>query len=282
MLISLVYEKTTYKFIIFMSDSTGIAQRGQQTTTSQQTSSNDNDSMQNGILLAKSSPLTLKALQRYLDDTFGIGPIKPLKLPSKFILKELESYLTPIAFDTIVGTLNITISFSAPIAPHLQSLTINIPSQTLWKAYEVASKTSSRETEGVMGVLGNWLFKKTGLNLPLRTDQTNNTYSLTEANHNPNSNTTAPSEQAETQDTATEPQIPLRISRILNAAYAISTEGRLKLASKAVQAADSRRNGLNNDDEASPQQREGVVVANETLLHAILDEAQRQARGDTD
>ncbi|EXJ78399.1 hypothetical protein A1O1_08799 [Capronia coronata CBS 617.96] len=174
LIISLVYDKATYKFIIYTADLVGgedqqaptrprtrtggrpskkdMSRRPTITTTS--TTSMTSNSFGNGaVLLSKSSPSALKALTRYLADTFALTePITPLKLPSLLIQTTLERYLTSIAvllgrrgratadtrcsvFESVIGTVRLTVSFAPPVAPSLKSLDVNVPSRTVGLLY---------------------------------------------------------------------------------------------------------------------------------------------------
>lgn len=270
LLISLIYEKKTYKFILYTTSAQPrVSKRGRPDHTTQVPAHSPNET---AILLSKSSPSALKALTNYLSDTFALDDIHPLRLPSSFIQSTLETYLRSIYTslstapgagrrststnlrDTI-GIVKLTISFSAPVAPSLKSLEVAVHPHVVSSSLKsLATEHDRDKREFVMGLVSGLVTAKTGLRLPL----------LNEMDHIPRDDHR--NDELDNHDPKSEP--PMKLSRISNAAYVISSDQRLKFFTKAVDVVDGLDDG------------EGNVVrsANEALLTAMVDEAQRQGR----
>jgi hypothetical protein len=259
--ISLFYEKKTYKFVLFTSSSTPVIAG----TTSKSSTTT--------ILLAKSSPSVLKRFFAYLDHTFSISQPSPLKLPSSALQQTLQNYIITVlplldsdlatsqqedALTSILGTVKVTLSFSAPVAPHLKTLDISIPANTVLAMCKKAhnDKDVDRGPPGqyCLDYLACQIHAKTGLKLPLS------------GNDN----------DRELRSIESSKESPIKISRISTASYALSSDSRLKLASKPLDAFASSHD--RDDDDGNSKRI--VSAANLNLLNAVLKEAQRQVRED--
>ncbi|KAK5063090.1 hypothetical protein LTR84_005166 [Exophiala bonariae] len=321
LLVSLVYDKTTYKFAIFAAAQPETSTKRPRFSAfrppAPRTTETKPDNQ--GIVLAKASPSAFKAFQSYLSDMFAIKEINALKLPPQFLQSTIAKYIStihtglsrttserqlPLDIKAVLGMMKISISFSAPIAPSLKMLDVEVPSETILAAISRIDPDKRAEnhdrhepeqqenaTETVLDVLKQSIYERTGLKLPLSQDEKPkdpDPADQTEDNVEPTPAdataipTTAP---ATTDDNKPEPEPepPMRISRILSAAFAISSEGRLKLALKAAETCDSEGEGNHDNEDSTLQPNSGanvVRVANEALLKAVLLEARRQKRED--
>lgn len=325
LMISLVYEKTTYKFVIYAA-STGSFRPSKRSRIAIATSHTGvsrgpfGGEPEPAILLAKSSPSVLKTLTTYLLDTFDLPrPVEALKFPSSFIQSTLESHLTTIyralssdgdgsnassnaireyEFTNTVGTVKVTVSFSAPIAPSLKSLEVAVGLPALLSAFQLIDSTANARRETFLGFLSGCILAKTGLRLPGLDDS-----DAEKENVAVDETRTTEEQQAEEEGNAPapigeskKPDPPLRISRISTAAYAISVDQRLKFSLKAVEAVENEEDDddLPSDDDenenhasdadvrenrrrkAKAKKPNSVRQANQELLLSILHEASRQ------
>ena len=294
--ITLVYEKKTYKFVLYTALSKSSTSKRNRTafTTSQDTSTKESN--QATLLLSKSSPAALKALTEYLCDTFSLDHgIHPLKLPASLLQTSTEQYLSSVyaslhtdlgetqtaqsrdfanqLFKSIVGTIKLTVSFSAPVvAPKLKSLEIGIPPETALMMCRQFRRKSETKDHGVdsesaeakasfMGLLAGRVLEKTGLSIPVRAVDKTTEATIREFRDQ------ADCVEINGHDQASNPPA-MRITRVTTASYALSMDSRLKFVSRAVDLVEDREGG------------EGDCVrrANRDLLHAVLNEARRQAR----
>ncbi|EXJ82563.1 hypothetical protein A1O3_06376 [Capronia epimyces CBS 606.96] len=308
LVISLVYEKATYKFIIYTSNTSSAANSkgskrshtGSSTRPRLRAMSDSTATCEPAILLSKSSPAAFKAVTAYLVDSFALPEIGALKLPSAVIQTTLERYLTSVStslgamdietsarrsvFHSIVGTLRITISFMPPVAPSLKTIDISIPPYTVEQQYQSAldegeEGQADRQVD-FMSTVAAWILTKTGLNInPSQLTSQNNDDSDKE--NTPAADPAVPSTHAREEDRVSETpgkssaktqSSPMRISRISTGAYAISIEGRLKFASKPVEIVD----GISEEGEGDDKNL--VRRANEGLLRSALEETRKQAR----
>ncbi|KIW59375.1 hypothetical protein PV05_03828, partial [Exophiala xenobiotica] len=264
-LISLIYERTTYKFIIYTTPNT-ISSKRSRTETSNRASSNQES--RTAILLSKSSPSLLRSLTTYLSDTFALPKIHPLQMPSALIQKTLQNYLSTIysslstapgstqsqvqdLFINIISSVRLTIGFSAPVAPHLKSLDIAVAPYAVLKALPENGRFG---IEHFMSTLAGYIWANTGLKIPVLDDRDNVVQSL----------------KGQEADIA-KSDAPMKISRISNAAYAISCDHRIKFVSRPLHSVD---------DPDQPDEN-CVRRANQELLVAIVEEARRQVREDS-
>ncbi|KAL2397622.1 hypothetical protein ABEF93_002175 [Exophiala dermatitidis] len=352
LMISLVYDRTTYKFVIYTTEKTP-----QSSTSSSRRDLRpepDPNSDLTAILLCKASPSALKAVTTYLADTFSLAlaDITPLKLSPALIRSTLEQYLATVSialgraafasasvaeaeqesaaeehehereqerehlqsiFQSIVGTLRITISFAPPVAPSLKTLDITVPPRTVGEQYrhvlDGPNQTAANDSRHpqLMDTLATWIRDKTGLNIdPFPSTIVNddnddnnddegnsavgNDTSVATANKtkkNPMRPHTETETETESEASVQEPpphQPPMRVSRVSTAAYAISVEGRLKFASKPVDLVDGFLGLIEHGDAAdggSEARVENLVrEADQQLLNAVLAEARRQVRED--
>ncbi|KAL6247445.1 hypothetical protein RBB50_005791 [Rhinocladiella similis] len=258
-LISLIYEKSTYRFIVYTNHIHASKRNRNATWSFAPTAPED----QSAILLSKSSPTILKALVSYLSDTFALHDIYSFQLPSKFIQGTLQNYLSSISsslatsseltqskmqdlFIDVISSVRLTISFSAPVAPHLKALDVAVAPYAVLKAIPENGRSNNREH--FMDTIANFIWANTGLKLPVDAE-----YRETGAHVNGFADETAKPE-------------PMKISRISSAAYAISCDHRVKFVARAVNAVD---------DPEQPQDN-CVRIANRELLVAMLDEVRRQ------
>lgn len=174
-------------------------------------------------LLLTRTPIPLtKRLLTFLLDTFDIR-ISALKLPQSLLYSTLESYIQILYrnsttmssarrsgfLKSVLNDIKISLSFSAPITPHLRTLDFDIPPETVCNLIEesVASKSS------FMQALAVHLEHHTGMQLPAPADK-----------------------DSESESGGVEQLI--RISKFICHAFALSGDGRFKIVEKARSAAE--------------------------------------------
>jgi hypothetical protein len=297
--ISLLYEKSTFKFII-CAGSSNTSRRPRTGVRSRRTSVSLHEA-ETPILLAKSSPAALRALTTYLCDKFSLEGIYPLRLHTgsmsraTLLQNSLEEYLATLyrylvqegsnrdaidepLFKATVGQVRMTISFSEPVAPSLKSLEIAVPPQTSLALFEKIHRHQEEAPEleppdrasPLMKCLSDILREKTGLSLAVLTRDEPEVM-IDEPNRPGKSRPVAISNKTQSDpDADSVGNAPMRITRVSTAAYALSADSRLKFSSKAVEMVD--RQGEMNI----------VRCANQDLLQRILEEAARQVRQDED
>lgn len=189
------------------------------------------------LLLAKGAQAQIKKMKDWLDFRFDLPPAMSYQLQSDLLCHVCSRYLATgrricSASDRamqrnilkqMVGTIKITITFSSndspSISPNLKSLDLEVPPDTI-EGLIMDTKTRSLSMasleDGILAQLGTTIREKTGLILPLT--------GIAYLDENGEGHTKEP---------------PLRISRLSCAAFAISTEGRLKLASKPIENAET-------------------------------------------
>lgn len=172
------------------------------------------------LLLTKTPiPLT-KRLFTFLLDSFDIR-ISPLKLPQPHLSSTLEAYIRILYKNTtsmslarrsgfltsVLKDIKITLSFGTPVTPHLRTIDVDIPADTVCNLIEtsMSSKTS------FMQVLAAHLEHHTAIQLPLSLRGT---------------------------DESGEAEQLVRISKMVSFAFALSSDGRFKIVEKAKSAAE--------------------------------------------
>lgn len=275
----LTYDKATYKFVFY-------AATTQQSVQPKSTKSSRKDKNTNPLplLLMKSNASLSRHFVAFLENTFNVT-VTPLKLPATLLQQTLQQYITflygslqpvrslqfteSILRDTI-GNLKITLATNIAhpngpeIAKGLRSMDIDVPSETLHQLLAAptakatngrSSATAANTTTSFLVGLCDHIHEKTGLILPLPP--------LTTTNGNHGTDSTANERE--------EDEPPLKITRISTSAFAISSEGRLKLSSKAVEALDAVE-GLGSGEENL------VRLANVGMIDEVVQEALRVGR----
>jgi hypothetical protein len=313
LIISLLYDKTTYKFVVYTTTNrpaSNANKRGRQDPPPRvlrAATSSTNIETEAAILLSKSSPSALKCLLNYLSDTFAVtADAGPLRFPSTLVQSTLEIYLSTICTvslehltgdprenlvlkHTLLGTVNtvkVCLAFSAPVAPNLKSLEVTVSPQMVIESFRRAEPGKKGPEDALrrgraplseqigeddhqktpfMGMLALWVWGQTGLHLPVGDER----------------KTDVSKPASEDNLALTEP--PMRLSRISNAAYAMSCDGRLKFVSRALGAAEALAfdcagvDDIDYDGDGSFT-RDWLAKANTTLLAAVVQEARRQVR----
>ena len=233
-LINLTYDTATYKMILYGPTP---SQPSKSTTSNQPTPMLP-------LLLAKTPVPLSKRLFTFLLDTFDIR-ISPLKLPQSLLHSTPESYIEMLYRYTMsmsiarrsvflkgsLKDIKITISFSAPISPHLRTIDVEIPADTVCNLIEasMSSKTS------FMQVLAVHLEHHTGMHLPLPANK----------------------------DRQTEEVEPcIRITKFVCHAFALSGDGRFKIVERAYSAAEVENLG-------SVVREANVMVLSSLLAEAV-------------
>ncbi|ETI19480.1 hypothetical protein G647_09314 [Cladophialophora carrionii CBS 160.54] len=278
LVVCLAYEKETYKFIIYTTSASSARSSKRRRTaspTSQSTSAPSTDAT--AILLAKSSPATLKRFTTYLSDRFSVDAIRPLSLSSLFLQSSLERYVSTVP-SALLGQIRLTLPFARPIAPDLKSLEIAVPRETTESFTKVRAsqqrRSGPRQTRGeklFMHHLANSILNKTGLSIPV----------ICNVHGGEDSPVVDP--QRDTN--------PARISKVSTVCFALSAECRLKFERKAVEAAEGVKgvhdegkgeDAGEDDTDPDPDGAENCVKrANRELLAALVDEARRQVRDES-
>jgi hypothetical protein len=193
------------------------------------------------LLLSKASASVSKRFATYLEEAFGVI-VTPLRVDSNWLARRLEAYVGGLSdhlhdismqsniaelglLKDTIGTLKLTVSVTeSEVAKSLRTIDIDVPSQTLHQllqssAADAQSPNSSSTISDsanstpdpsatFLSALQHHIENRTGLILPL------------------------------TGSPATLNSGPLRLTRISCSAFALSTEGRIKFSSKAVEALD--------------------------------------------
>jgi Kinetochore complex Sim4 subunit Fta1 len=214
-LINLTYDMATYRVVLY-----GPA-------PSQPSSSAASQQPQSILpLLLTKTPIPLtKRIVTFLLDTFDVR-ISPLKLPQVLLHHTLESYIdiiyrytSPLSlarriafFKDALKDMKMTLSFSNPVTPHLRTLELDIPAETVCNLIEasISGKTS------FMQKMAAHVEHHTGMHLPLPANK-------------------------DTQSDDMEQLI--RISKIVCHAFALSGDGRFKIVEKAHRAAEMENLG---------------------------------------
>ncbi|KAJ9605401.1 hypothetical protein H2200_010058 [Cladophialophora chaetospira] len=258
-LITVVYEKKVFKSIVYTSSSstTNASKRSRVASTARNNSSTQPTASTEGtaILLTKGPPSASKPLRTYLEETFSLPQIQPLTLSSPFIQSTLEKYLLSV-HPHILGTVKLTLSFTAPVAPQLKSLELALPSETVQTFSSELLRSSSRRSrpkENVfMNQLSSFVLNKSGLTIPL----IRNVFGVKEGEWKPIDE---------------QPGAPVRVSRISTALFAIGVEGKVKFVGKGVDLED----GGEGDDTGGVN---AVRRANWQALADMLEEVGRLER----
>jgi hypothetical protein len=102
----------------------------------------NNPAKEVSLLLVRSG-VPRQMLVDLFNEMLGLPSFEELKLPASLLSSQLESYLeTLVAYGpthdpdsyihSIVGKLDIKVTFDAPVAPNLRSLDINVPATEVW------------------------------------------------------------------------------------------------------------------------------------------------------
>lgn len=172
------------------------------------------------LLLAKSDPVHTRHVTEYMRQTFDVE-LSPLKLSGAFLEEALQRYLDTLLDDpssdsiggdgqfvqSILGNLKITVTFSAPVSPHLKTLDLDVPAES------IASLLLRRHDGGdasktLWDLLAGLVESRTGLRL----------------------------QPINRREAGEEPPV-MRLSKLSCAAFALGADGRLKLARRAVEVA---------------------------------------------
>lgn len=250
--ITLTYDKTTYTFLLYSSSS---------------------QALRSPLLLVKATASLTSRFLTFLILHFQAPIVVPLRLPPSHLPNTLSRYLTslttahrPIATDhalldflrDTVGAIKLTISITDPaIAKDLRTIEVDVPPETLYQL--LPSSESAAGEADFLTSLSTHLRNRTGLILPLSTSTT------PPASNDSHTNGT---------DAETKPA-PLKLSRITTAAFALSSEGRLKLSMRAVQVVDAVP-GLDRGEENV------VRVANAEIIERLCEEARTMAEDSND
>jgi len=231
------YQKTTYQVLLLARRSLSI------------------DECPLTAILYKASQSNVKHIKDWLDYKFGIPSAGPLQLPQDLLPRMCSSYLTVLTENGTVedntnvlrqatlkqalGNLKLTIAFSSAtgteIAPKLKTLDLDLPSETINSLLE-----KTRQIPGAhdtirptfLDELARAIHGKTGLKLPLNG-------SLSADAGLDNRQVTGTREAAQDgKDLTIASEPPLKVTKIMCAAFAISIDGKLKFASKPIENAE--------------------------------------------
>ena len=237
--ITLTYDKATYKFILYAaSDSPDQTAKPRPTKRRRKPKPNTLP-----LLLTKSNASLSRHVLTFLTTTFSIS-ITPLKLPPHLLQQTLQTYITSLwtslhsisntqspqsqLRDTI-GTLKITIATNTThphglhIAKRLRSIDVDVPSETLSQLLNEATTRSHAGRRGITTAsflvgLRDHVRERTGLILPLPP--------------------AVGAREVSGEDGEEGVELPWKVTRISTGAFALSSEGRLKMSLKAVDAVE--------------------------------------------
>lgn len=215
-------------------------------------------------VLCKSSQVNLRRVKAWLEKEFFLPQSFALELSSEMLAKVCSQYITQLAtleageddFDAlrmatvkqVVGTLKVTITFSAGVAADLKSIDLDLPSETidvLLKKVKSSEDAGSAFLEEFQAAIR----QKTGLRLPV------------------NGRTVRAGNSDDESTNIAEP--PMKISKITCAAFAISIDGRIKFASRPILSA-----------EAIGYLKNIVTKGHLQCLRTIVEEAEARAAND--
>ena len=222
--INMVYEKAVYKAAI-VGESTAYA--------------DESSPIRLPLLLVKAPAALTRKLLIFLADNLH-AKVQPMKLPSSLLQSCLHNYLSTFASASaqspvedrrkvvrnVIKDLKISLAFSVPTAPELKAIDVDIPLDTARQLFQASDNGKAP----FMPLVAAHLRQHTGIILP------------------------PPSENVE--DTPV-----VRVSKIVNGAFALSVDGRIKIVGKAFDVA--------NVDEMGYL----VTEANEGILNALVQEA---------
>ena len=219
------------------------------------------------VVLYKGNQSQVNVVKDWLYQKFQLPVAEMLQLPSQLLLQLCSRYLSalssswPVATDhtdalrqamlkQVIGNLKLTMAFSTAsakgVAPDLKTMDFDIPAESVNVLLNKAQKSARGQSDlgdKFLDELRNGLRVKTGLILPLTTKST------------------------DTDDVRGDP--PLRVTKVSCAAFALSLDGRIKLASKPIENAQ-----VTGYDEVTVRE---VDLA---LLDMIVKEAERRALAD--
>ncbi|KKY27617.1 hypothetical protein UCRPC4_g00850 [Phaeomoniella chlamydospora] len=208
------------------------------------------------LLLLRMPPTLAKRFLGFFESDLS-ATFQPLKLASHTLSKILESYIDTLSYlpsasnlpsytrestlqdlpSQLIRDVKVTLAFNAPISPHLRSLDIDIPFETVWKL--VQPEVTNAHTQTIfLQRLGQHLDRTMGIKVPWHT------------NEQPNSST----ESSDGYDL-------IRISKIACASIVITSDGKMKIVDKFSEAVS---------DEEMVQR---IEQANKELLNELLSQA---------
>jgi hypothetical protein len=223
------YQKTTYKVVLVASKSL-----------------DDANVCPVSTVLYKASQSHIKSIKSWLDEKFGLPWALPLHFPTQVLPRLCSQFLMGLdnswagangedalgqaTLRQVIGNLKITLTFSnatgAGITPHLRSMDFDVPAETVSVLLDKAKQKGTSDGHGFLDELAEALHNKTGLKLPL-TDKVSSTNADDSSLGSVSGS--QPPEQLEP---------PLKITRIVCAAFALRADGAVKLAGKPIEDAE--------------------------------------------
>lgn len=211
-------------------------------------------------LLLLRMPTTLsrrfvKFLENDMSPTTSVT-VRPLKLPTSLLCSMLESYIYNLSTlpsaralpsyskdaalqdlpNQMLRDVRISLSFSGPVAPHLRSLDVDIPFETVWKLIQPGLEKGDDRNEGTgfFHRVSGHIDRTMGLKLPWRT---------------------------QSKDDEKEDEEIIRISRITSSSLVIAADGKVKLVGKFA-------DGISDDEMLGL-----IAKANDELVDALVKRA---------
>lgn len=186
------------------------------------------------LIFFKGNQKFINHVRDWLDITFELPPPEVLQIASHTLLQIFSGFIDVVSTgwppDTsgtdalrlailkqVIGNVKITITITAAetdLTTKLKHIELDIPCDTINEIISLNTvSTASTKSAGSIALEGlkKGICEKTGLNLPFVTDQAND-------------------DQLQEQ--------PCKVSKIACAAFAVSTEGRLKLSGKPIEQAE--------------------------------------------
>lgn len=221
------YQKTTYTVLLLARQELGDA----------------------GTMMCKASQNHVARVKRWLESGLGLQhQAMSLQLPPPLLLRMCSDFLAELdkslagssessalrqaTLKQVIGNLKLVVTFSnatgAEIAPHLKTMELDVPSETVGVLLAKAKERENSEVlpeYGFLDELKKALHEKTGLVLPLTGQGIDKKASTVDQGNGLDS-------------LRSDPEPPLKVSKVRCAAFALSTDGKLKLASKPLRDAD--------------------------------------------
>ncbi|KAL4878629.1 kinetochore complex Sim4 subunit Fta1-domain-containing protein [Aspergillus karnatakaensis] len=246
LLITLIYETTTYKAALLAPPYSESQQGNKKTRKQTRASSGSSSSTYLPLLLTKLPKPLRESFLSFLSSNFDTY-VSVLKIPPSALCDMLEGYVSALTtsdeasansealLEDVIREMQLTLSFAPPIAPSLKALNVNIPRETFRKFLRAPNFNAAGENgRSVLSSLSAYLKGHLALDAGL-------------------------------------PEIggsPLaggyvKVTRVACAGFVVTGEGRVKIVAK----------GLGDGEEGDDERNGGALRGGEALLRALLERA---------
>ncbi|KAE8380964.1 kinetochore complex Sim4 subunit Fta1-domain-containing protein [Aspergillus bertholletiae] len=177
-----------------------------------------------------------------------------LRLPSQFLCAGLASYVDALAqgrdgesatsratLEDVVKEIQITVSFSANVAPALRSLNINIPRGSI-KSFLPATGDSDQPSGSILSGLSSYIEKHLAMDLDLAGSSAGGSLA----------------------------RKYVRISKIACNGFALGAEGKMKLVAQPTRPSSINDDSAENDDVVWNEKKRLALRASEVLLLSVI------------